>query len=218
MQFKKEHVMAKQTKCEVLNLSFVGIQDLMFDRYPGDNSTKLPNEQKLYLDGKKVTLPSMNILSLLTAENTKSITQKVYGKSYKKVADELRSSLTIEQQLIPILRNGKPLLFNGSFDNERGGSIGIYIDRRVARLAKGVPNPKERPTVQTPWEMNVTIELDANDEITTQELINLLRLGGRKIGLGTYRGVYGRFNVKVTSVEPGETLEVPAVADIDTEV
>jgi hypothetical protein len=185
----------------------------MFDRYPGDNNTKLPNEQKMYLDGKAVTLPSINILSLLTAENTKSITQKVYGKTYKKVADELRSSLTIDQQLIPITRNGKALLFNGVFDTDRGGKVGIYLDRRVARLAKGVPNPKERPTIQTPWELQVTIELDTNDEITTQELINLIRLGGRKIGLGTYRGVYGRFNVKVVSVEAGETMAIPSTTE-----
>lgn len=193
--------MSQQIAAQKISFKLEGVTDLMFDRYPGDNSTQLPVEKKLYVDGSTVVLPSMNILSLLTAENTRSITKDAYGKKAGGVLIELRSSLTIDQPLIPILKNGSPLKFNGSFDQERGGSVGIYIDRRVARLAKGVPNPKERPTIATPWELDFSVELDANDSINTDEFVMLLRKGGKKIGLGTYRGVFGRFNVKVLSIE-----------------
>lgn len=193
--------MSQQVNSQIIELKLESITDLMFDRYPGDNNTQLPVEKKLYIKDNNVVLPSMNILSLLTAENTRSITKDHYGKKAASVLIDLRSSLTIEEAFLPIIKNGKPLIFNNEFDSERGGKLGIYVDRRVARLAKGVPNPKERPTISTPWEIKFTIELDANDTINTDEFVMLLRKGGRKIGIGTYRGVFGRFNVEVLSVK-----------------
>lgn len=193
--------MSQQIAAQKISLKLDGVTDLMFDRYPGDNNTQLPVEKKLYVDGTTVVIPSMNVLSLLTAENTRSITKDAYGKKAAGVLIELRSSLTIDTPLIPVLKNGKPLRFDGTFDPERGGTVGIYIDRRVARLAKGVPNPKERPTIATPWSLEFSVELDANDSINTDEFVMLLRKGGKKIGLGTYRGVFGRFNVAVLNSE-----------------
>ena len=45
------------------NVELVGLAPIMFDRYPGDNQTKLEPYQKLYLEPGKsrvVGLPSLN--------------------------------------------------------------------------------------------------------------------------------------------------------------
>ena len=44
------------------NVEFVGLTDIMFNRYPGDNNTQLEAHQKLYLtpDGSQhIGLPSL---------------------------------------------------------------------------------------------------------------------------------------------------------------
>jgi hypothetical protein len=54
-----------------------GRTDIMFDRYAGDNNTKLETHQKLYLspDGSQVIgIPSVNLMSLLSAHN---VTERV---------------------------------------------------------------------------------------------------------------------------------------------
>jgi hypothetical protein len=72
----------------------------------------------------------------------------------------------------------------------------MYLDRRVARLDKGIPNPKERPVLPLPWELSFTLSIFPNKEIKEQEIMNLFSEGGIAIGLGTFRGVYGKFEVK----------------------
>jgi hypothetical protein len=72
----------------------------------------------------------------------------------------------------------------------------LYLHRSVARLDKGIPNPKERPTLPTPWEIEFTLQILPNQEIKEQEIKNLFEEGGLAIGLGTFRGVYGKFAVR----------------------
>ena len=59
-----------------------GLRSLMFDRYAGDNNTQLPVAEKMYLgkDGA-LMMPALNILSLLVAENTKSVCRQFFGKN-----------------------------------------------------------------------------------------------------------------------------------------
>ena len=195
--------MAQQAKPQILKVTFEGVRDIMFDRYPGDNNTQLPTEQKLYLEGDIVGLPSENILSFLTAENTQSIPKMVYdSRQYKKFTSALSYSLSIEKEFLPLTRNGKEITFNGVFDKEKGqkGGCGIYSLFAVPKLQNGVPNPKERPVVQLPWALDVDLELDSNDVINLQELLNLLRKGGKQLGLGTWRKRFGKFSVKVREI------------------
>jgi len=180
-------------------VTLVGLNDIMFDRYAGDNKTNLTPEQKLYYgpDGKTVVLPAANILSLLTAQNTPSAPKRFLdSRSYKKVAQALLSYLAIGPQLIPLTRNGKPIVFNGFGDEEEDRAAGIYIHRCVARLDKGIPNPKVRPTVKTPWELRFDLTLFKNDDVGEEMVVNLLVKAGIGIGLGTYRGVFGKFKVE----------------------
>ena len=176
-----------------------GIADLMFDRYAGDNSTRLEPWQKFYFqpgNTKVIGLPALNIMSFLSAHNTNSAPKRLRDKrKYKDIANACLSFVSISPSFVPILRDGNPVVF-GKFENDIDALSGAYVHRAVARLDKGIPNPKERPVLPTPWELEMQIQFFPNREIQEQEVMNLFEEGGRALGLGTFRGVYGKFYVK----------------------
>jgi hypothetical protein len=177
-----------------------GMKDIMFDRYAGDNKTQLEPHQKMYLQpGDElpvIGIPAANITSFLSAHNTNSAPKRLRDKrQYKDIANACLSFLDIEETFIPILRDGEPVRFGG-FKNDRDEVSGAYIHRSVARLDKGIPNPKVRPVITTPWEIVFHLTLFPNKEIQEQEILNLFEDGGRALGFGTFRGVFGKFYVK----------------------
>lgn len=178
----------------------VGRADIMFDRYAGDNNTKLEVHQKLYLsplDSKTIGIPAVNIMSLLSAHNTNSAPKRLRDKrKYKDIANACLSYVTITPSFIPLMRDGKPIQFGGFNKNEVCESSGCYVHRAVARLDKGIPNPKVRPVIPTPWYIEFDLELFPNNEIKEQEILNLIDEAGRAIGLGTFRGVFGKYLVE----------------------
>lgn len=175
-----------------------GMADLMFDRYAGDNSTRLEPWQKLYFapgNSKMIGIPALNIISFLSAHNTNSAPKRLRDKrKYKDIANACLSFVSIHPNFIPLLRNGVPIQF-GRLVDDRDPDSGIYIHRAVARLDKGIPNPKERPVVPLPWEIEMELTLYPTREIQEQEIMNLFEEGGRALGLGTFRGVFGKFMV-----------------------
>jgi len=173
-----------------------GFMPIMFDRYAGDNKTQLPPEAKLYYlpDGKTLCLPASNVQSFLSAKNTTSIARLVGGKTYSSIADAFLSYVMVSPMLLPLTRNGEPIVFTG-FKDGRDEAAGITVDRRVARLPKGIPNPKERPTVDLPWEVTFSLKIIKNDVIDETLLQEAIRRGGLAIGFGTFRGVYGKFTI-----------------------
>ena len=179
-----------------------GIKDIMFDRYAGDNNTRLEPHQKLYLSPEKdgypvIGLPSANIMSFLSAHNTNSAPKRLRDKrKYKDIANACLSFVDIDQMFIPFLREGEPIEFHGLDSNEVDPESGIYIHRSVARLDKGIPNPKVRPVLPLPWFLHFNLTIYPNKEIQEQEILNLFEEGGRALGLGTYRGVFGKFRVE----------------------
>ena len=180
-----------------------GIKPIMFDRYAGDNKTKLEPWQKLYFQpgSKAIGIPSANIISFLSAHNTNSAPKRLRdARTFKKTANACLSFVSIMQDFIPITANGKPIVF-GKFDVVDGmevdKSTGIYVHCSVARLDKGIPNPKERPVVPCPWEVEFDLDLYPTREIQEQEIVNLFDEGGRALGLGTFRGVFGKFKVEI---------------------
>lgn len=184
-------------------VTLCGIKGIMFDRYPGENSTKLEPQQKFYLSptSKKgelpiIGLPAANIISFLSAHNTNSAPKRLRDKrKYKDIANAILSFLDIEEDFIPLLRGDKPIQFS-HFEDDVCPVSGAYIHRAVARLDKGIPNPKVRPVVPAPWEITFHIRLRPNNEIKEQEIMNLISDGGAALGLGTYRGVFGKFEIK----------------------
>lgn len=188
----------KATDIIVRNVELCGIRDIMFDRYAGDNSTQLEPWQKLYFqpgDSKIIGLPALNITSFLSAHNTNSAPKRLRDKrKYKDIANACLSFTEIEEQFVPFLRKGQPIQF-GKLDGDVDPVSGIYLHRSVARLDKGIPNPKVRPALPVEWSLRFTFRIYPNREIKEQEIINLFEEGGRALGLGTFRGVFGKFVV-----------------------
>jgi hypothetical protein len=194
LTYIKEDTMQQET---IRKVTLSGISDIMFDKYAGDNKTELPVEKKLYFmpDGKSVMLPSANILSFLSALNTDSAPKRFMdSREYKKVAAAFLSYTAITPFSIPFMREGKNIQFKG-FENDIDKTSGIYVHRSVARLAKGIPNPKIRPVVPLPWQLSFNIMIYQNNDFNEELLSSMFIRGGMAIGLGTYRGIYGKFEV-----------------------
>ena len=175
-----------------------GLTDVMFDRYPGDDNTKLEPWQKLYLggeEGRTICLPSANIMSFLSAQNTDSAPKRLLdSRKYKAFALACGSFVTIAPRMIPFLREGQPIQF-GRLVNEEDPLSKVYVDRRVARLEKGIPNPKVRPVLPLPWELCFELTLLPNRQIQEQQLLNVVTEGLLCLGLGTFRGQFGKAEV-----------------------
>lgn len=192
------------TRLEVVKrtVTVKGITPIMFDRYAGDNNTKLEWSQKIYtVPGTSIlSLPTSNIVSFLSAHNTNSAPKRLRdARQFKKICNACLSFTMIEAlegdtQYIPFLRKGEPIRV-GNFGDEKDELSGIYLDRRVARLDKGIPNPKERPVLPLPWSLSFSLTILPNKEIKEQEIQNLFIEGGIAIGFGTFRGVFGKFEV-----------------------
>lgn len=142
-----------------------------------------------------------NCTSFLTAQNTTSAPKRLRdARKFKKICNACLSytmfqSVEGDMQYIPFLRNGEPITLGEINDKDVDEVSGMYVDRRVARLEKGIPNPKERPVLPTPWELSFRLTLLKNNEINIQEIQSLFTEGGIAIGIGTYRGVFGKFSV-----------------------
>lgn len=180
------------------SITLCGITDIMFDRYAGDNKTQLEPYQKLYFKpGTNVIgLPALNILSFLSAHNTNSAPKRLRdARQFKKIANACLSFVQFNESFIPFIRDGKPVEFV-KFVDDVDETSGIYVHYAVARLDKGIPNPKQRPVLPCPWELKFSISIFPNKEIKEVEIQNLFEEGGRALGLGTFRGVFGKFYVK----------------------
>lgn len=170
-------------------MTLCGITPILFDRYSGNNREQLSVMDKIYLDGSNLVIPSINILSFLSAQNTESAPQRVVGRGWKTVAKAAQSYVQITPFLIPFFRGGKPITVENA---------DLKIHYAVARMMKGklaVPNPKERPMLETPWELIFNLMLLETQDLNENLLQRLFEGGGVAIGLGTFRGVFGKFKV-----------------------
>ena len=178
-----------------------GLRPIMFDRYAGDNNTRLTWQERMYLSpgGNLLVLPVANVISFFTATNTNSAPKRLRDKrKYKDLCNALQSFMLISApdggEFIPFMRNGEPIRV-GAFGDEKDETSGLYLHRSVARLDKGIPNPKERPVLPLPWALEFQLTLVKNDAVKESDVRNLLVEGGIALGFGTYRGVFGKFEV-----------------------
>lgn len=181
--------MATALRSVKIKVTLNGLTPIMFDRYSGNNKEQLAVMDKCYTDDKgSLVLPSTNVLSFLSAQNTESATQRVIGRGYKEVCKAALSYVSIAPFHIPITRNGNPVTKDD-----------LKVHFAVARVMKGrlaVPNPKERPLLEPDWEMNFVITLQETPSLNEVTLQKIFEIGGNAIGLGTFRGVFGKFEVK----------------------
>lgn len=171
-------------------ITLTGLTPILFDRYSGNNKEQLAPMDKIYTDENNVlVLPSLNIMSFLSAQNTESAPQRIIGRGYKEVAKAALSFVNINPFYIPFTKNGKLL---------KKEEANIKIVQHVAKIMKGklaVPNPKERPMLDLPWELSFDLELTETPELNETLLKKLFEKGGLAIGLGTFRGVFGKFKL-----------------------
>ncbi|OWT55241.1 hypothetical protein [Candidimonas nitroreducens] len=184
----------------VRHVAIRGVTPIMFDRYAGDNQTRLEWHQKIYLRSgtSNLCLPTLNLVSFFTAHNTNSAPKRLRDKRiYKSICNAILSFVSVADadgnaESILIKRDGQSIEV-GTFTDRVDEQSGIYLHRAVARLDKGIPNPKERPVLPLPWSMEFDLTIYPNKEVKEQEIKNLLAEGGMAIGLGTFRGVFGKF-------------------------
>lgn len=171
-----------------ISVRLQGLRPLMFDRYAGDNNTKLPPAEQMYLDtAGYLMLPSLNVFSLLAAENTKSVCRQFFGKQGKTIALGISSFVNIDPFEIPIHDEQGVIRF--THWNEQ-----ISVAKHVARLKNGIPNPKERPVLSLPWTVNFTVTYAENRHCTLENLRQAFDWGGT-LGLGTFRPYFGKYEL-----------------------
>jgi len=197
---KKE---SETTKGDVTRrVVLTGKTPIMFDRYAGDNQTKLLWWQKVYLlqGSNMLCMPTANITSFLSSHNTNSAPKRLRDvRKYKAIANAclsfvIPSGPDEHPDMIPILKDGEPIR-TGDPKGEIDKTSGLRLHRSVARLEKGIPNPKERALLPLPWALDFNLTITRNKEIKEQEIRNLFEEGGIAIGLGTFRGVFGKFEI-----------------------
>lgn len=88
---------------------------------------------------------------------------------------------------IPIEDDNGPIKFDGW--NEQ-----IKAVQHVARLSKGVPNPKHRPVLSLPWKIEFNVEYVVNTYCTLENLKQAFNWGGIA-GVGTFRPYFGRYEL-----------------------
>jgi len=166
----------------------------MFDRYAGDNNTHLPPEELMYLDPQaRLIIPSLNLFSLLAAENTKSVCRQFFGKHGKTIALGISSFTSIEPFDIPLYDDKGQIQFTEWNDQ-------ISIHKSVARLKNGIPNPKTRPVVTLPWNIEFTVRYMENRHCSFENLRQAFDWGGT-LGLGTFRPYFGRYELVTWDVQ-----------------
>ncbi len=105
----------------------------------------------------------------------------------------ISSFMAINQFEIPICDDNGPIRFTG-FNKQ------ISVHKAVARVKGGIPNPKERPVLALPWRVAFDIEYVENKYCTIDNLKQAYDMGGI-LGLGTFRPVYGRYQLSRWDVE-----------------
>jgi hypothetical protein len=190
--------MADLQKKEI-NIVLEGISDIMFDRFYDHSKEDIPPERKLYLNGaSQVVLPSENIWSFLFREMPPNgIIRRIEGKKAKDYIDIGQAMLAIKPSVIPFLRDGEPIVFDGFGDskpfyyNDWSAGIGKQSGGKAIKL-----EIRKRPVLREPWDLAFKILLFPNDRVTPEKLRSWFEQGGLVVALGTYRPKHGRFSVR----------------------
>lgn len=171
-----------------------GTRSILFDRYPGDNRSKLEPHEKFYLyDGNKLCIPIINVYSLLASENGKSAV-KQFGREGKKIGAAVLSCVKISAddgniERAPLLhKDGSEIVFNSFEDPE------FEVMSHVARLKNGIPNPTKRPAYKGDWKIQLKVQLEEDKILKPKILENIFTEAG-KIGVGTFRPFFGQFEL-----------------------
>ena len=179
-------------KSQKINVTLKGIRPIMFDRFVS-MKTELSPMDKVYQKDGSLIIPAKNLMSFLSGINTESAPQRIIGKKWKTICKAALSFVNIEPYEIYFERNGKKI----SSDD-----VEIVSDKAIVKKGSlAIPSEKNRPVLKMPWSLSFTIELFQNQDLNDAILKRLFEEGGIMIGLGSYRGVYGKFIVERWTIE-----------------
>lgn len=178
-------------------ITLKGLRPLLFDRYAGNEAKLLPIDKVYWNKDGTAVMPAINLYSGLTAENSKSVCKMFYGKKAKPMGVSVANQLRIEAYEIPLLYEDKEIS-RDDFDDK------FTVVNHVARINKAgtaIPNPKERPQLDIPWSLSFDVAFTAiaNSEVNWDVMIQMFDQLGT-LGLGTYRPLYGQFNMSMEEI------------------
>lgn len=175
-----------------------GRVDIQFDRFISMDGEQHKPEEKMYLrsDGT-MFLPSDNILSFFHGMRSPCcIKMFVESRKSKVIAQEAKALIGVSPAEVIFTRDGEPIKFKG-FHNGEDKQADAYIHHATARVKDGIPNPMQRPTLRTPWELAFELSVYEMEtrSITMDKVRGWLEQGGVLIGFGNHRPMFGRFEV-----------------------
>lgn len=174
----------KSTK---INVTLKGIRPIMFDRFASMKSELSPHDKVYQRDGTLV-FPARNIMSFLSAANTESAPRRIMGKKWATICKACLSFVGVAPFEIPFNRDGELI---------PADAVEIVFDKAIVKKGSlSIPSEKQRPLLDLPWSLAFTLELFQNADLNEAILRRLFEEGGIMIGLGTYRGIYGKFIVE----------------------
>ena len=182
-----------------INVKCVGTKAIMFDKFVSmDSKNVVAVEDKFYYDAdKNFVIPAINIMSFLSADLTESATKRTLGRKWKSAAKAALSFIEITPELIPIT--------NAKDEKLNLANSGWYTHLAVAKVKKTggliVPVAKQRPVIPVGWQVEFSMTLIENDDLSIKTLQNIFEMGGVTVGFGTYRGVYGKFVIDKWEIE-----------------
>lgn len=178
-----------------IEVTLNGVADIMFDRFFDHSKNERPPEQKLYLSEKNVVvMPAENIRAFLFGENPGGCAKTFEGKKSKNYIRTGLGHIFIDPVLIPFKNKNKNIVFK-NFDNGL-----FWVHESAPRTKSGSlsikQEMKKRPVLRMPWELDFKLSLIKNPLIDETRLYNWFNSGGLLISLGTYRPLFGRFEIK----------------------
>ncbi len=171
----------------------VGMKPILFDRYPGNKTTKLSPEDKMYLrkGSNIIYLPALNIMSALASDSPNSASKLVYGKLANKIKIGVQAFTRIKEDKIDFLDDkGNQIVFTGFGEEADSQFTVLFHVAKVKKAGLSIPSEKERPCLNLPWELRFTIEYNDNDYVKISDLKQLLNQACI-MGMGTFRPTFG---------------------------
>lgn len=175
---------------KTINVELKGLTPLMMDAFRGQE--EIPPEQKLYIapDKKTVILPASNIVGFLTSKSSHSCLRVFSSnKDWKTRGPEMVGNVAVDPIEIPLLSEGKPVVFEGKFNEQ------VYLDERMARPSNTARVIARRPVISLPWELEFSLMVNETEFVTVSRLKDWFMRGGISVGIGAYRPMFGRFEV-----------------------
>lgn len=178
-----------------IKAKFHGIRPILFDRYAGDNKTKLEPLEKFYINqAGQCCIPVLNVFSLLAAWNTASVAKRFYGRDGKAIATGVMAFCDVSSGNESDPTNA--VLCDDQGNPYTPADSRIQIIEHVARTPTATTNPKERPMIPTGWTVEFVFTHTENEFVAESTFRKMIEQGGI-LGLGTFRPIFGRYRAEI---------------------